>query len=54
MTNGKKKQGKTAKKAAGYKPKPISFWLKFAKAMPDIPESELKPRTWQITREELG
>lgn len=34
--------------------KPITFWLKFAKAAPDIAEENLKPRVWAISKEELG
>lgn len=31
----------------------VSYALKLCDALPDMPESELKPRSWQINRDEL-
>lgn len=32
----------------------VSYWLKFCDPLPDVDEKDLMPRSWAISREELG
>lgn len=32
----------------------VSYWLKFCDPLPDVDEKDLIPRSWSISKEELG